>query len=140
MRPLYRCLIRLHPLPFRVRFQEEMLWLFDEAGGEGDGLWLVRDAALSLFRQWFLRPRNYSPCLRSMRLLLDVVVPLIIATNLIFFVHTFAFSILIGPLDVLRLITFPAISALAVLCLGIFRFLSLTRVPSDTYVWIKLGQ
>jgi hypothetical protein len=116
-----------------------MLWLFDEAG-EADELWLVHDAAWSLFRQWFLRPRNYVPWFRSIRPLLDVVVPLFIASNVIFFAHTFAFSILIGPLDVLRLVTLPAISALVVLCLGVFRFLSFTRLPSDTYVWIKLGQ
>ena len=31
VRNLYRCLVWLHPSAFRLRFEEEMLWIFDEA-------------------------------------------------------------------------------------------------------------
>jgi len=31
LRPLYRCLLRLHPPGFRKRFAEEMLSIFDQA-------------------------------------------------------------------------------------------------------------
>jgi hypothetical protein len=37
---LYRCLVRLHPAVFRLRFEEEMLWIFDEA--------LLGDGSISL--------------------------------------------------------------------------------------------
>ena len=31
VRNLYRCLVWLHPSTFRLQFEEEMLWIFDEA-------------------------------------------------------------------------------------------------------------
>jgi hypothetical protein len=55
VRSLYRCLVWLHPVPFRVRFQEEMLWVFDEAVGSWGPASLVADASSSLIRQWLTR-------------------------------------------------------------------------------------
>jgi hypothetical protein len=34
VRGLYRCLVWLHPAPFRLQFAEEMVWIFDEAAGK----------------------------------------------------------------------------------------------------------
>jgi len=53
-RGLYRCLIWLHPAVFRQCYSEEMLWIFDEAIGQGL-LPLFVDGVTSLFRQWLLR-------------------------------------------------------------------------------------
>jgi hypothetical protein len=52
VRNLYRCLVWLHPAPFRVRFEEEMLWVFDEAVGTWGPASLLADAGGSLLRQW----------------------------------------------------------------------------------------
>jgi len=52
-RALYRWLICLHPPAFRLRFEEELLWIFDES--DGSGAPLVHDAVISLLRQWFVR-------------------------------------------------------------------------------------
>jgi hypothetical protein len=52
LRNLYRCLVRLHPERFRVRFEEEMLWIFDEAEGMFGAASIVGDACGSLVRQW----------------------------------------------------------------------------------------
>ena len=47
LRRLYQCLIWLHPSAFRLRFEEEMLWIFDE-GADGWGMAsLFGDASLS---------------------------------------------------------------------------------------------
>ena len=54
VRSLYRCLVRLHPVPFRVRFEEEMLWVFDEAVGTWGAVALLADACSSLLRQWLV--------------------------------------------------------------------------------------
>ena len=55
IRPVYRCLLWLHPAAFRLRFEEEMLWIFDE-GADALGIAsLFLDASLSLARQWLLR-------------------------------------------------------------------------------------
>lgn len=53
----YSFLISLHPPSFRERFAREMLWTFEEAAtsnswGAGS---LLRDAILSLLRQWLIR-------------------------------------------------------------------------------------
>jgi hypothetical protein len=56
LRTLYRCLIRLHPFSFRVRFQEELLSLFDEAESEWGTGFLVGDVAVSLVRRWSMNP------------------------------------------------------------------------------------
>lgn len=55
VRGLYRCLIRLHPAGFRLQFQEEMFWIFDQAVGTWGAASLVADAITSLSRQWLLR-------------------------------------------------------------------------------------
>ena len=55
VRGLYRCLIRLHPAAFRLQFEEEMLWIFDQAAGKWGAASLLVDASTSLGRQWFLR-------------------------------------------------------------------------------------
>jgi hypothetical protein len=55
VRSLYRCLVRLHPAPFRLQFAEEMLWIFDEAVGIWGAAPLVADASISLSRQWLIR-------------------------------------------------------------------------------------
>jgi hypothetical protein len=53
-RSLYRALIALHPARFRDRFGDEMLCVFDEAGGDRAPR-LFADAVVSLLRQWLLR-------------------------------------------------------------------------------------
>jgi hypothetical protein len=55
IRGLYRCLIRSHPAGFRLRFEEEMLWIFDEAASAWGAASLFSDAVVSLVRQWLLR-------------------------------------------------------------------------------------
>jgi len=55
VRGLYRCLVWLHPAPFRLQFAEEMVWIFDEAAGKWGAAALVVDASISLGRQWVLR-------------------------------------------------------------------------------------
>lgn len=54
LRNLYRCLVRLHPAPFRARFEDEMLWIFDEAEGTFGATSIVGDACGSLIRQWLM--------------------------------------------------------------------------------------
>jgi hypothetical protein len=54
-RTLYRCLISLHPSAFRLRFEEELLWIFDESRNASGAAVLVGDAAVSLLRQWLMR-------------------------------------------------------------------------------------
>jgi len=54
-RTLYRWLVRLHPPAFRLRFEEELLWIFDESSNASGATPLVYDAAISLLRQWVLR-------------------------------------------------------------------------------------
>lgn len=55
IRGLYRCLVRSHPVAFRLRFEEEMLWIFDQAEGSWGTASLIADAVISLSRQWCLR-------------------------------------------------------------------------------------
>lgn len=57
VRRLYRCLIWLHPAGFRLRFEEEILWIFDEAVDGWGAASLLRDASFSLLQQWLLRSR-----------------------------------------------------------------------------------
>lgn len=54
-RTLYRCLTCLHPPAFRLRFEEELLWIFDESIDESGAAPLVYDAVISLLRQWLMR-------------------------------------------------------------------------------------
>jgi len=53
-RTLYRWLICLHPPAFRRRFEEELLWIFDQSRASG-AVPLLYDAVLSLLRQWLVR-------------------------------------------------------------------------------------
>lgn len=53
-RTLYRWLVGLHPPAFRLRFEEELLWIFDESIEAGAAL-LFYDAVVSLLRQWVMR-------------------------------------------------------------------------------------
>ena len=54
-RTLYRWLICWHPPAFRLRFEEELLWIFDESSDASGAALLLYDAAISLLRQWLLR-------------------------------------------------------------------------------------
>ena len=54
-RILYRWLICLHPPAFRLRFEQELLWIFDESSEALGGVPLLYDAAISLLRQWLVR-------------------------------------------------------------------------------------
>ena len=54
-RTLYRWLICLHPPAFRLRFGQELLWIFDESFDASGGAPLLYDAAISLLRQWLMR-------------------------------------------------------------------------------------
>jgi uncharacterized membrane protein len=54
-RALYRCLICLHPPAFRLHFQEELLWIFDESRDASGSAPLLFDATISLLRQWLVR-------------------------------------------------------------------------------------
>ena len=54
-RTLYRWLVWLHPPAFRLRFEDELLWIFDENNGALHPVPLVYDVTISLLRQWILR-------------------------------------------------------------------------------------
>ena len=54
-RTLYRWLICLHPPAFRLRFEQELFWIFDESSDASGAMPLFYDAAISLLRQWLLR-------------------------------------------------------------------------------------
>ena len=54
-RILYRWLVRWHPAAFRLRFEEELLWIFDESRDVSGVGPLFYDAAISLLRQWLIR-------------------------------------------------------------------------------------
>ena len=54
-RNLYRWLIWLHPPAFRLRFEEELFWIFDESSGASGAVPLLYDATVSLLRQWLIR-------------------------------------------------------------------------------------
>ena len=53
---IYSFLVRMHPRPFRDQFGEQMLSIFDESRGHRGSFRLLMDAAMSLLRQWLLRP------------------------------------------------------------------------------------
>jgi hypothetical protein len=54
-RTLYRWLVCLHPRAFRLRFEQELIWIFDESSDASGAAPLVYDAAISLLRQWVMR-------------------------------------------------------------------------------------
>lgn len=55
IRLLYRSLLSLHPAPFRDRYGEEFLWIFDMEHSGTTGAALVCDCFASLLRQWLFR-------------------------------------------------------------------------------------
>jgi hypothetical protein len=55
IRILYRWLVCLHPPAFRLQFEKELLWIFDEARGTSGPAALFYDAAVSVLRQWIVR-------------------------------------------------------------------------------------
>jgi hypothetical protein len=56
LRNCYAFVLRLHPAPFRDSYEKEMLAIFDDVAARGGVRGLFLDAAVSLFRQWVLRP------------------------------------------------------------------------------------
>lgn len=52
IRAAYIALLRLHPRPFRERYADEMLWIFDQSAGRAE---LLGDAVVSLVRQRLMR-------------------------------------------------------------------------------------
>ncbi len=75
MRRMYRCLLWLHPATFRRQFEEEMLWIFDEAADALGAASLFSDAGVSLVRQWLLRSGLWMWVVAS----IAGIIPLIIA-------------------------------------------------------------
>jgi|CZKS01.1.fsa_nt_gi hypothetical protein len=73
IRWFYAGLLRLHPLRFRQRYGEEMLWIFDQAAAKGRTFPLFGDAVLSLWRQWTLRPESWHQSKAVNRAALDGV-------------------------------------------------------------------
>jgi hypothetical protein len=55
IRSLYHFLLRLHPAHFRNKFEDQMLWIFDESVASRGAASLLLDALVSLVRQWVLR-------------------------------------------------------------------------------------
>jgi uncharacterized membrane protein len=55
IRTLYRWLICLHPPAFRQRFEQELLWIFEESCDTSGATPLLYDAVVSLLRQWLMR-------------------------------------------------------------------------------------
>lgn len=55
-RLIYVLLLRCHPRPFRRKFADEMLWIFDQERTSRQSAGLLIDAVVSLARQWVLRP------------------------------------------------------------------------------------
>jgi len=73
-RTLYRCLIGLHPPAFRLRFEQELLWIFDESSTVSGALPLLCDGAISLLRQWLLRSGMWKWVLAGVAGALPVVI------------------------------------------------------------------
>lgn len=73
-RTLYRCLVCLHPAAFRLRFEEELLWIFDESRDASGAVLLLYDAAISLLRQWLLRSGMWKWVLGGLAGALPVVI------------------------------------------------------------------
>ena len=54
-RTAYRWLTCLHPPAFRLRFEQELLWIFDESSEASGAAPLLYDVVISLLRQWLMR-------------------------------------------------------------------------------------
>jgi hypothetical protein len=57
----YRLILRIHPRPFRERFADEMLWIFDEESRRGAAPRMLWDGVLSLLRQHSKSDDNPEP-------------------------------------------------------------------------------
>jgi hypothetical protein len=57
----YRLIVRMHPGPFRDRFGDEMLWIFDAERRRGRAAQLLLDGVLSLLRQHVKVEKNPEP-------------------------------------------------------------------------------
>jgi hypothetical protein len=75
MRRVYRGLLWLHPATFRQQFEEEMLWIFDEAADAWGTASLFADAAVSVLWQWLLRSGLWRWVVAGMA----AIIPLILA-------------------------------------------------------------
>jgi hypothetical protein len=72
VRAFYRCLLWLHPEAFRLRFEQEMLWDFDDAVTTWGAASLIGDVGSSLLRQWLVRLEMWkwvAACLMGITLL-----------------------------------------------------------------------
>jgi hypothetical protein len=58
---LYRILLRLHPVPFRTRFQDEMLWVFEEQSRHENLSTLLLDGLRSLLVQHVSSSHDVEP-------------------------------------------------------------------------------
>jgi hypothetical protein len=56
LRWIYAGMLQLHPAPFRSRFGDEMLEIFECAPGPGTMWLLIADGLVSLIRQWLKGP------------------------------------------------------------------------------------
>ena len=77
-RTFYRWLVRLHPPAFRLRFEQELLWIFDESSDASGAAPLLHDAAVSLLRQWLMRSGMWEWVLKWVAGGIAGVVPLLI--------------------------------------------------------------
>jgi len=73
-RTLYRWLISLHPPAFRLRFEEELIWIFDESNAISGAAPLCYDAVISLLRQWLVRSEMWKWVLSGIVGALPVVI------------------------------------------------------------------
>jgi uncharacterized membrane protein len=73
-RTLYRCLVSLHPAAFRLRFEEELLWIFDESSSASGAAPLFYDAVISLLRQWLVRSGMWKWVLAAIAGVLPVLI------------------------------------------------------------------
>lgn len=73
-RTFYRWLILLHPPSFRLRFEEELLWIFDESSDNSGSAPLLYDAVISLLRQWLVRSGTWKWVLAGIAGALPVVI------------------------------------------------------------------
>jgi len=73
-RTIYRWLVCLHPLAFRLRFEEELLWIFGESSETLGAAPLLYDAAISLLRQWFMRSGMWKWAIGGIAALLPLLI------------------------------------------------------------------